>query len=75
MMALYCDTAELPAICAGTAKMRKIATPTLELAIQLEPKIKAMEEEGEITLRVKHGWVASIGIFVVEVLKKFKAAD
>lgn len=72
MMALYCDTAELPAICAGTAKMRKIKTPTLELAIKLEPKIEAITEEGEITLRVKHGWVASIGIFVVEVLKKLK---
>jgi len=74
-MPFYCNTAEFPAVCAGTAKMRKIDTPTLELAIKLEPKIKAITEEGEITLKVKHGWVASIGTFVVELCKKLKSID
>ena len=74
-MALYCSTAEFPAVCAGKARMKQIDTPTLELALKLKPKIEAITDEGEITLRVKHGWVASIGIFVVELYKKFKTME
>ena len=62
-MALYCDTAELPAICAGTAKMRKIDSETLTLALELEKDIQAMKE-GEITLVVQHGWVSAVNSFV-----------
>lgn len=67
-MALYCDTAEFPAICAGTAKMRKIDTSVLQLAIELEPEIKAIVTEGEIILPVQHGWVSG----VVSIVKRFR---
>ena len=72
---LICETGQFPAVCAGQAKMNHIDNGVVELALRLEPKIKAITDEGEITLRVKHGWVASIGIFVVELCKKLKAAD
>ena len=71
MMALYCDTQELPAIVAGTAKMRKIDTAVLQLAVELEPEIKAMKE-GEITLIVQHGWVSAVGSFVKRFRKRLK---
>jgi hypothetical protein len=72
---LCCDTGQFPAVCAGEAKMHHIDDNVVELALRLEPKIKAITDEGEITLRVKHGWVASIGVFVVELFKKLKTVD
>ena len=71
-MAHYCHTGELPAVLAGTAKMRKIDTAILELAIELEPEIKAIKTEGEITLIVQHGWVSAVGSFVKRFRKKLK---
>jgi hypothetical protein len=59
--------------------MRKIGALAMDVAVKLEPKIEAVAtmemEEAEITIKVKHGWVASIGIFVIELYKKFKAGD
>ena len=72
---LYCRTEEFPAVCAGQAKMKQIDSEMLELAIELEPKIKAIAEEGEITLKVQHGWVSTIGATVRWLRKKLKTVD
>jgi hypothetical protein len=72
---LCCDTGAFPAVCAGEAKMTHIDDTVVDLALRLEPRIKAITDEGEITLRVKHGWVASIGTFIVEMFHKIKTVD
>lgn len=74
-MGYFCDTDDYPAVLKGEARMKHIDDEVIQLALKLKPKIEAITDEGEITLRVKHGWVASIGIFVVELYKKLKTVD
>lgn len=63
-MPLYCDTNKFAAVCAGEATMTRIEREIVELAQELAPMIGAIKDEGEITLKVQHGWVSSIGTFV-----------
>lgn len=70
----YCDTDEMKAIPTDKVIMRHADDEVFRLVEKLQPKIEAMDE-GEITLRVKHGWVASIGIFIVEVCKKLRTVE
>jgi hypothetical protein len=71
----YCDTDELPAIRSGKTPMKHADDEVFHLCEKLESKIKAIKEEGEITLRVQHGWVASIRMSVVEILTKLRTVD
>ena len=73
-MPLYCETGKFEAICAGEARMEQIDRDVLDLACELAPLIKAIAEEGEITLKVQHRWVSSIGTFVRSFRKKRKAS-
>ena len=70
---LYCETGKFAAVCAGQASMSRIDRDVLELAIELAPLVAAIKEEGDITLRVQHGWVSSIGTFVRQFRRKRKA--
>jgi hypothetical protein len=72
---LYCKTDQFAAICAGKAKMQQIDSETLTLAQELQPIVDAIEEEGEILLKVQHKWVSAIGTSVRRLRKKLKTVD
>jgi hypothetical protein len=56
----------------GSLPAIHINKKTFELAQELEPIIEAMQDGGEITLVVQHGWVAIIGTFIRRIRTKMK---